>query len=73
MNLTPWYPSKVNPVRRGVYEVRFRGSLTYRGSQYALWDGTTWGWASAIPDYAAEFPLLNYGPNQNKQWRGVMK
>jgi hypothetical protein len=71
MILTPWYPSRVRPIHEGVYEIRFTGWL--KVNKYALWDGAKWGWAASTPDYAAEFPLFHYDPNQAKQWRGVRK
>ena len=62
MNLTPWYPAHIKPVRKGLYRTRSKGwpKLAWL---VAWWDGKLWRWAEG------ENVILS----QNRQWRGVYK
>ena len=65
MTLTPWFPSKVKPVRSGLYERRIPGV----GIRYAWWNGMWWGGFAMRRDHAVANQTFKtahpYG-----QWRG---
>lgn len=66
-NLTPWFPSRIKPVRVGVYETDFVTNT------YQNWNGKYWGAIGRTP-FAASLPQWKNHPSQiNKapRWRGL--
>ena len=45
MKKTRWYPKEVNPVRKGVYEIKNRNDIPW----YRHWDGRVWYVGSRWP------------------------
>jgi hypothetical protein len=68
MKLTNWFPSKIKPVREGVYETK----ACYVRAGYSFWDGSAWGWTN---DTVKQANRVRYslGAYQYKKWRGVAK
>jgi hypothetical protein len=68
MKLTVWYPSSINPVRVGVYEVRIPKGV----HMWSLWTGRRWNTLVFNMDYAAkETRISHIMYHQPMQWRGV--
>ncbi len=63
MKFTPWFPSEIKPVHKGVYQ-------TLNDNYYAYWSGKFWGWTvhSVASAAACRTPR---GANQLKTWRGL--
>lgn len=70
MKLTRWYPSSIEPVREGVYEVRIPKGV----HMWSLWTGTHWNTMVFNPNYAACTTCISHIMyDQPTQWRGVSK
>jgi len=65
-NLTDWFPSRIKPVRKGVYETKLDCHPDICG--YALWNGWRWGNTFSLIRYAYEDPTVGM---QDKIWRGL--
>lgn len=65
---TPWFPSRIKPVRFGVYELNFSWDKT---PWFSYWDGISWYFASKSIAGALDF----YGPGFIRDarfpWRGL--
>lgn len=70
---TPWFPHKVKPVHKGVYEVRWSSWAGCNGGPYAYWDGRCWRWARSSVSAARGDTGNSIGAGQDKQWRGLTK
>lgn len=66
MKLTPWYPRDVNPVHKGVYEIK--NNLGMRWFRY--WDGESWYEGSWYPASAVWNKKKAY---YREPWRGLTK
>ena len=66
--MTPWFPSHIKPVRKGVYEVKFTPKGLYESYFYAMWNGKRWS-RVATYDEMARFHQ-NFDALQGKYWRG---
>lgn len=62
--LTQWYPKGVNPVRKGVYEIKSKLGFPW----YRRWDGRVWFVGSMTPHGAAQQPTITYCRDP---WRGL--
>jgi hypothetical protein len=40
---TPWYPTTIRPVRKGVYRIQAQFLRAQMQVMYAYWNGTFWG------------------------------
>lgn len=67
MKLTPWFPSKVKPVRIGIYERRIPGV----GIRYAWWNGAWWGGFATNLIHAVNNQTFGTG-HRYAQWRGLV-
>lgn len=70
MKLTPWFPISINPVRKGVYEIK-----TPFFTCFSRWTGRYWCLTAGRIDAAAvqtEKSVDVYNL-PNVQWRGVAK
>ena len=70
MKLTPWYPNTINPVRKGLYEVRIPKGVHL----WSFWTGERWNYAEISVQRAVTInkrSMLMY--NMPMQWRGVAK
>lgn len=69
MNLTPWYPARIKPLRSGVYEVRWHGD----GSRWrwCYWTGSEWANTGTNKAEAAARKTWTNGAVQSKSWRGL--
>jgi hypothetical protein len=66
--MTPWFPSDIEPARAGVYEVKFLCFGRWYVA-FSYWDGYRWYNDRASPEDALGEPWTP-GANQNKEWRG---
>jgi hypothetical protein len=64
--LTPWFPSSVKPVRKGVYQT------DWYGVGYSQWSGQEWSNQDEKIEEAAMRPNWDMGA-QDKPWRGLAK
>jgi hypothetical protein len=62
--LTPWFPSAVSPVRKGLYEVRFNPS----GDVFTRW----WGGSYWLYEKGGGGSVFGYEPTGQEQWRGLV-
>ena len=69
MNLTPWYPPHLKPVRVGVYQAIPKHVPDCR--VYSYWNGFKWFWDSWTVDGARL--NRNVSMHQDKRWRGMVK
>ena len=70
MKTTEWFPVSIDPVRKGMYQVRD----LYRRNCYAFWNGQYWGCAAA--GFGAAFATRREKSefmysNLRVQWRGL--
>jgi hypothetical protein len=65
---TPWYPSGVAPVRRGVYE-RNLGTI---GIRFAYWTGKFWGGFATEHRHAVQNQYAPTG-HEDAPWRGLAR
>lgn len=68
MKLTPWFPAKVKPVRKGVYQRDY--GVDGLGIEFCYWDGNRWGLFGYTPDDAKSWAYLPTGYGKCK-WRGL--
>ena len=70
MQLTEWFPSRIKPVRSGVYEFK---STWLDG--YAYWDNDIKRWANGSTCKEIAYENKNWigGAVQTKSWRGIKK
>lgn len=61
--MTLWFPKNIKPVRVGVYQTSFDGSVGY-----SFWNATHWGDQFITPAQADS--IRGYGV-QGKRWRGL--
>lgn len=66
MKLTPWIKARINPVRKGYYEVAYAGDDPYGTLLY--WTGREWRFR---PDYVVG--VCSFGKIRGDKWRGVKK
>ena len=66
MQLTNWYPAKINPVRKGWYECHYAGEMEYTMRRY--WDGRNWLTAPGGNPLFCAFAV-----DPRDKWRGVKK
>lgn len=72
VELTPWFPEDVKPVRRGVYETEFsiRDGLPWAG--YSMWTGRRWcNQRNSVGRAKAAARHGDDGAAQDKRWRGL--
>lgn len=65
--LTRWYPADVNPVHKGVYEIRVENDSGLRWFRY--WDGRNWmegSWHPGVAKYQKHIVTM-----WRDQWRGL--
>lgn len=60
MTRTPWFPASVKPVRRGLYEAQYAGSMPFMFA----WNGKHWVFPSGERG-------LTFGLSQRDRWRGL--
>lgn len=72
LNLTPWFPNGIKPVRVGVYEIQ---GTRFRGQNYRHWDGCGWSETYRSPvDFCQSEKLMLYKHGQDMTgWRGIEK
>ena len=65
--MTPWFPSHLKPVHKGVYQIKFTAVKRYP-LMYATWNGLKWSYASykKSDGWHKQFR----GADQDKYWRG---
>ena len=74
--MTPWFPSRIKPVRAGVYEVFTPNSLA---NKYAYFDKDGWRLcAASVEDakYETNWEGIYWESSMNlprSQWRGFIK
>ena len=61
MKKTPWFSSRIKPVRNGLYEIKSK-----YGRGFAYWTGEYW----RVPDSNI---LFNWYVQLSAKWRGVFK
>jgi hypothetical protein len=66
-----WYPTKIKPVRDGVYRVRWVGLSGIPILHFAYWRHGAWGVISHTIKGAAQVKDAGNCVVQNFQWRGV--
>lgn len=62
--LTPWFPGKLLPARKSVYERKIEGHISY-----SFWDGRYWMFMNAFCNIAANEVMISCW--QKSQWRGL--
>jgi hypothetical protein len=65
--LTPWFPSKVKPVRVGVYVA----SIFRDESMYRYWNGRTWSYPDETPKGAFAIRSTVSECSSEVEWRGL--
>ena len=68
MKLTPWYPGKTKPVRKGVYQRRYGPGEIF----FYYWNGEHWGMYGRTVGSATRWSYAASGW-QDLPWRGVEK
>ena len=69
MNLTPWFPGDVQPVRAGVYQVE---AMSWELVLYAHWSRRGWGWPSITLNVAASHLYRKHKfASSRGEWRGL--
>jgi len=65
--MTNWFPGKIKPIHKGVYQVREKGfPMEVR---FSFWNGNFWGfYEDSLSD--AKRSKSNPFADQSKQWRG---
>ena len=73
MKLTPWFPAKVKPARRGWYQANYMGYGTY----WRYWSGKRWAFSHGpdschgqIPE-SIDYGLCVFGDVAGDKWRGL--
>jgi len=66
--LTPWYPSRIKPVRRGLYE----RDIPTIGVRLSFWTGKYWGGFAMINECAFNNRTFRTGHPQAR-WRGIAR
>lgn len=69
MQLTPWFPGDLKPVRVGVYERKYDTTQT----AYCHFDGQNWRFGTTSLHFASDAASKRLSNAQNLPWRGVMK
>lgn len=64
---TNWYKVGQKPVRKGVYETRWKGRS---GDIYQYWNGVFWCFFNGSPERAALPTQHRYSSKQLVEWRG---
>jgi len=65
---TPWFPSRVKPLRQGVYERDF-GTI---GIRFAYWTGRYWGGFAILYSHAVQNRRFRTG-HPVARWRGLAR
>ena len=65
--MTPWFPSHIKPVHKGVYQIKYTNKHLHESYMLATWDGKKWsrGSYNLWDEHHTNFDAL-----QNKYWRG---
>ena len=66
---TDWFPSRIKPVREGVYQ---REHLLIGKTLYAHWDGKYWGRLAETPKMA-DYYKHRISMYQDLRWRGLVE
>ena len=67
--MTPWFPSRIKPVRAGVYETKWDCAGEWEHG-FSYWDGFEWANGSESPEGAYQRRSWAGGAVQDKKWRG---
>jgi hypothetical protein len=68
LKLTRWYPSRITPVRKGMYQ-----SMDDDGNAlWRYWNGQHWGWGYMNKRWAYNWRNTPNG-TQAQPWRGIFK
>lgn len=72
MNLTPWFPGDVEPVREGVYQRMYDNDPN--DLRWCFWDGD-WHVGYGLIEHAATFRkgFAHHPAHRQLPWRGVLK
>lgn len=65
--LTPWFPGRVLPVRKGIYEREWPDLF---GSFFARWDGFRWSLSMKSPAAVGAGDFSAYAKD-DLRWRGL--
>ncbi|WP_186263311.1 hypothetical protein [Burkholderia gladioli] len=68
--VTEWYPASVKPVHVGVYEIQ-DGTSDIFGPFYSYWNGSRFGWRSALPEHAFLMRKKDTMALPVIRWRGL--
>lgn len=69
MKKTPWFPSHVEPVRKGVYERQEHPAT----EKFSFWNGKHWLSTGETPDVAYVYAKEGPSVQQELRWRGILK
>jgi hypothetical protein len=67
--LTDWFPEKIKPVRKGIYQVKVYAPDNVG---YAYWLGACWAPVCHSEEAALKFSVY-VGTKQSLAWRGLKK